>query len=137
MWTKQQRDCMEALGMPIYEFVGTNIVSESLSAAPAEAEVDVTDTALTDPDLAVPDTVLTDTILYRLGPWYLQFPELLPAAGYAWLRDLALFIGGNPVQVSHAPESITAIDCASYSENQLTPEQKRELWNQLKPALSS
>lgn len=137
MWTKQQRDCMEALGMPIYEFVGTNIVSESLSAAPVEAELDVTDTALTDPALAVPDTVLTDPILYRLGPWYLQFEELLPAASYAWLQDLALFIGGNPVQVSHTPEAVTAIDCAVYSANQLTPEQKRELWNQLKPALSS
>lgn len=137
MWTKQQRDCMEALGMPIYEFTGTQIEVDGAILAFQEAEVGVTDTALTDPDLAVPDTALTDPILYRLGPWYLQFPELLPAASYAWLQDLALFIGGNPVQVSHAPESITAIDCAPYSENPLTPEQKRELWNQLKPALSS
>ncbi|MCH8492456.1 MAG: hypothetical protein LAT53_04395 [Idiomarina sp.] len=137
MWTKQQRDCMEALGMPIYEFTGTQVKVDDATPAFQEAEVNVTDTPLTDPDLSVPDTVLTDPILYRLGPWYLQFSELLPAAGFSWLQDLALFIGGNPVQVSHAPEAITPIACDAFAQNQLTPEQKRELWNQLKPALSS
>jgi hypothetical protein len=123
--------------MPVYEFIGTQVVDDSAIPATQEAEVDVTDTALTDPILAVPDTALTAPILYRLGPWYLQFAEQLPAAGYAWLQDLALFIGGNAVQVSHAPETVTPINCAAFAQSQLTPEQKRALWNQLKPALSS
>lgn len=137
MWTKQQRDCMAALGMPVYEFVGTNLAADGAIPDAVEAEVSVPDTAFSDPIQSVPDNTYTDPFLYRLGPWCLKFPEALPAGGCDWLQDLARFIGGNPVQVSHTPESMTAIDCAPFFAGQLTPEQKRELWNQLKPALNS
>lgn len=132
MWNEQQRAAMAALGIPIYEFKGGDVSAEPEAVVPV-AEKPL---AQNKEPSAAEEVQAPQPAHYRLGPWFLVFPNDIPAASFDWLRDLSSFIGGRPVQVSHVSADKVAIDCSAYAQNQLSPEQKQKLWAELKPALN-
>ncbi|RUO37288.1 hypothetical protein CWE13_04810 [Aliidiomarina shirensis] len=152
MWTKQQRECLAALGIPVYEKMGSvsmssgtlaisapeKLGSVSKSSGTLASEIPSEEGAVTAPELNGKDdeNVSLPPVFYRLGPWILQFSSDIPAASFDWLRDLSSFVGGRPVQVSHAPADKGVIDCGEYARDALNSEQKQALWAKLKPALN-
>ncbi|WP_139043557.1 hypothetical protein [Idiomarina sp. A28L] len=152
MWNEQQRAAMAALGIPIYEFKGGDVSAEPEAVEPVAEKPSAREepsAPSTEPSAqskepsaenkepsAAEETQAPQPAHYRLGPWFLVFPNDIPAASFDWLRDLSSFIGGRPVQVSHVSADKVAIDCSAYAQNQLSPEQKQTLWAELKPALN-
>lgn len=121
-WTKQQLNCLDALGIPLWQF-----------RAPAPATAAQT----TDPATPEPETTTQSEHYYRLGPWLFRSEGQLPVTGYPWLNDLAIQAEQNPVQVSapsHPEQS--AIDVSPYAKDTLSADEKRQLWNQLSAWLS-
>lgn len=121
-WTKQQLDCLDALGIPLWQF-----------RAPASEPVDTSE-----PEAPVVEEASTQTEhYYRLGPWLFRTQGQLPVTGYPWLNDLAIQAEQNPVQVSvptHPEQS--AIDVTPYAKDTLSADEKRQLWKQLSAWLS-
>lgn len=121
-WTQSQRQALQCLG------IDPEIFLDWPSASPQTL-------ATQPPEDAEAEAVLPS--LYKLGPWALQFPDSLPVERFTWLNDLARFIGSKPIAISHGSDQLTWVDCTAYAQNQLTPEQKKALWAQLKPALNA
>lgn len=121
-WTKQQLNCLDALGIPLWQF-----------RAPAPAPAAPTP----QPATAEPEATSDSEHYYRLGPWLFRFPGQLPVTGYPWLNDLAIQAEQNPVQVSapsHPEQS--AIDASPYARDILSADDKRQLWGTLSAWLS-
>lgn len=67
----------------------------------------------------------------RLGSWLIQFQDELPVQGLPWMRDLELFLGGKLSRVSAPANADDAIDLTEFALDELSPSQKRALWNKL------
>lgn len=67
----------------------------------------------------------------RLGSWLIQFQDELPVQGLPWIRDLELFLGGKLSRVSAPANTDDAIDLTEFALDELSPSQKRALWNKL------
>ncbi|MCC5854434.1 MAG: hypothetical protein JJU10_01980 [Idiomarina sp.] len=124
MWNDRQRACLAALGIPVYEANRQVVNSPESLPEPAQTHAESFETAL------------ENAVLYRLGPWVLRFPEPLPVTSFTWLRDLAVFVESRPTQINDAGTT-PIIDCSHVAKEQLAPEEKRMLWQQLKPALNT
>lgn len=121
-WTKQQLNCLDALGIPLWQFRAPAPAAEAQTPDPATPE---------------PETTTQSEHYYRLGPWLFRSEGQLPVTGYPWLNDLAIQAEQNPVQVnapSHPEQS--AIDVSPYAKDTLSADEKRQLWNQLSAWLS-
>ncbi|MGX5913549.1 hypothetical protein ACR0ST_02270 [Aliidiomarina sp. Khilg15.8] len=123
-WTKQQLDCLDALGIPLWQFR-------------APAPTPEPDSQVPEPESPTPEATPQTEHYYRLGPWLFRFEGQLPVTGYPWLNDLAIQAEQNPVQVSaptHPEQS--CIDASPYARDSLSADDKRQLWNQLSAWLS-
>ncbi|WP_113907290.1 hypothetical protein [Aliidiomarina celeris] len=117
MWSAEQLAALDALKIPRYD-----LCERPGSPAVQAAQADVTETP-------------TQVALYQLGPWLLQFPTPLPVGNFPWLMDLSQYIESRPTLVSSAGQK-PVIDCSPYAKSRLTPEEKRALWNLLKPFIT-
>lgn len=142
-WTEHQKQCLKALGIPVWDFRGRVAASEQENTESGA----VVETTLVNPAAAdnvgndadeISDSEAENTslhqkpALYRLACWYLQFPEPMPGTGYVWVRDLGKAYEDRATQVSNAPVDAQIADCTEYATSELTPEQKRTLWRRLK-----
>lgn len=156
MWTEQQTTALDALGIPRYqlnhtpaktagepshalETVPVDVAKTSAAVAQApSAQVETpTMVASLEPETEVLQSEEREPqpVLYQLGPWLLQFPQALPVNYYPWLKDLSQFIQSRPTQVSAAGQK-AIIDCAFVAKHELSQDEKRALWQQLKPYLN-
>ena len=144
MWTELQAAALDKLGIPRYQL---NQTAASRPGAIKE-ESNLAPETTNSPMPAVSNDVKAETskpsdhihnqrqpVLYQLGPWVLQFPHALPVSSYPWLNDLSQFINSRPTQVSAAGAK-AIIDCAFVAKKQLQQDEKRALWQQLKPYLT-
>lgn len=149
MWTELQSSALDALGIPRYQLNQTlakaaaepphapEPVAAEVTRAPAVVEQAQSAQVVTPAmvELVEPEAE-PQPVLYQLGPWLLQFPQALPVNYYPWLKDLSQFIESRPTQVSAAGNK-TIVDCTVVAKDILSQEEKRALWQQLKPLLES
>jgi len=156
MWTELQTAALDALGIPRYLLNHTlaktagepvhALETVPVDVAKTSATVAQTPSAQVETPAMVaslePETEVLQNeerepqpVLYQLGPWLLQFPQALPVNYYPWLKDLSQFIESRPTQVG-AAGSRTIIDCAFVAKDELHQDEKRALWQQLKPFLN-
>lgn len=124
-WTSTQLTCLEALGVPLYTFTGTQPIPL------AGADKSLTPEQSIEPVEASPIPA-NSRYLYKLGPWVLEFNQRLPVQGYTWLNDLAKYCQAQPAEVSGAEHTVNV---NAYARDYLQPEEKKALWAQLKSVL--
>ncbi|RUO26241.1 hypothetical protein CWE09_05865 [Aliidiomarina minuta] len=114
-WTKRQLDCLQEIGIPLWKF--------KVAEGPAAVE-------------PAPEAEPVTYAFYRLGPWVFRFDHRLPVTGLGWLQDLAVQAAEKPVEINGPSSAEAYVDGQPYTEHPLTPEQKRQLWQQLSSWLS-
>lgn len=149
MWTELQAAALDNLGIPRYklnqavtpadvevtEAEAKPSTKASLADTPVPPQMEVEQTPDAPPSVAPVAAEAPQPVLYQLGPWVLQFPQALPVNSYPWLKDLSQFIDSRPTQVSAAGHK-AIIDCTFVAKEQLNQDEKRALWQQLKPYLT-
>lgn len=154
IWSELQAAALDNLGIPRYELnhavapvvetpqakatpvpVTAASIEPAPTHAPAAAPVASSETAAATTETTKQVQDHPQPVLYQLGPWILQFPQALPVNYYPWLKDLSQFIQSRPTQVSAAGQK-AIIDCAFVAKEQLHQDEKRALWQQLKPYLN-
>lgn len=137
-WTPQQIQCLDALGIAPMAFVKPQL-KPSLKPELTRASTSESESAALapEPTPSSAGTAETETkaqrYFYRIGPWYVSAAKQLPVEGIPWLNDLARYANTRVSQVNDVDD---ALDIDPYITAPLTPEQKQQLWAQLKARLN-
>ena len=114
-WTKQQLQCLQTLGVPLY------VRKESTSVSTAS-------------DTPHQDTEQSGAAyFYKLGAWTFKFPTQLPVDLFPWLKDLAAYCNEQPSEVKPVDNYL---DASAYNKAQLSADEKKALWQRMQQWLN-
>ncbi|WP_157981955.1 hypothetical protein [Aliidiomarina sedimenti] len=154
-WTRHQLESLQALGIPLYSFVQPSATAQTFNdQAPrlnVESESEFNDQAPRSNvesesefnDQAPRSNVESESEFndqaprsnvefhYRLGGWTLRTAERLPVELYPWLKDLSSHLQQQLTEIKADPQQ-PHLDITPWCKTTLSPDEKRDLWNQLK-----
>ncbi|RUO30359.1 hypothetical protein [Aliidiomarina soli] len=124
-WTRHQLESLQALGIPLYSFVQQSTTSQEFNDQAPRLNVE------SEPEFNDQAPRSNIEFHYRLGGWTLRTAERLPVELYPWLKDLSSHLQQQLTEIKADPQQ-PHLDVTPWCKTTLSPEEKRDLWNQLK-----